>query len=332
MLQYVPYLRPRWSITIAPFFDDEYLSALYEGRLRLRSVVAGFLRRIGTCLRMKRFELAWVEAELLPWIPWAVERVLADRVSLALDYDDAVFHRYDAAGSPVVRALLGGKVARLMRRAGVVIAGNRYIASYAEQAGARHVEIVPTVLDTARYRIAPAPRSPQLTIGWIGTPKTQHYLQTIEGALHHAHRALDARIVAIGAHGTPLRHTPVEVRAWDERTEAAELAAIDVGIMPLIDSPWERGKCGYKLLQYMASGKPVVASPVGANRDIVEHGRNGYLASSIEEWIHAFQLLQADRERASAMGHAGREKVERDYSLVAVAPRVHGILDKASAG
>lgn len=332
MLQYLPQLSAHWEIVVAPFFDDAYLRAAYRGETSFKAIACGFARRVRVALRMTRFELAWVEAELLPWIPWMLERSLfPPGVRIAADYDDAIFHRYDSHRFTSVRALLGHKVARLMQKASTVLAGNEYIAHYAARAGARRVEIIPTVVDLTRYQAGAVPRSGRLTIGWIGTPKTQHYLRVIEDALNYAHRELGARIVTIGARGATLRHTPVENRPWDERTEAAELEAIDVGIMPLIDSPWEQGKCGYKLIQYMACGKPVVASPVGVNRQIVEHGSDGYLASTAEEWIQAFRLLHADPHRALAMGRSGRNKVERSYSLTALAPRVHRVLEEACA-
>jgi len=330
MFQYLPYLRDDWDVHVAPFFHDGYLQALYSGRRDFLEIAAGYVRRLSAAFGLRRFDLAWVEAELFPWIPWGIEKLLAAKaVPLAADYDDAIFHRYDRHPSAATRRLLGGKIGALMQQAKTVLAGNEYIASYASAAGASRVHVVPTVIDTSRYEPRSGRTSRQLTIGWIGTPKTQHYLDLVAGALEFAHRRLHARIVVIGAAGNPLPSTPVEVRPWNEGTEAADLAALDVGIMPLAESPWELGKCGYKLIQYMACGKPVVASPVGVNRQLVEHGTTGYLASGPEEWINAFRLLHDDANRAAEMGRAGRAKVERDYSLAAAAPRVRRILGEA---
>jgi glycosyltransferase involved in cell wall biosynthesis len=332
MFQYLPYLREDWDIHTAPFFTNRYLSDLYRGTRDPLEIAASYVRRLRTALRLGRFDLAWVEGEFFPWMPWAIEKMLAGTdTPLAADYDDAVFHRYDSHPSAVARRLLGRKIAALMRTASTVLAGNEYIASYARAAGARRVHVVPTVVDTSRYEPRIERDSSRLTIGWIGTPKTQHYLRLVAEALEFAQRTLNAKVVAIGAAGNPLDKLPVEIRAWHETTEAAELRAIDVGIMPLVDAPWELGKCGYKLIQYMASGKPVVASPVGVNRQIVEHGIDGYLARGPEEWISAFRLLHEDPRRASVMGSAGRAKVERCFSLAAMAPRVTKILREAAA-
>src|SRR5262249_32197241 len=113
---------------------------------------------------------------------------------------------------------------------------------------------------------------------------------------------------------------------------ADEIRNLDVGIMPLPDEPWERGKCGYKLLQYMASTRPVIASPVGANRQIVDNGTNGFLAATHSEWLHAFQILQASRELRNRLGMAGRKKVEAGYSLQSKAPVIGAILQNAIRG
>jgi glycosyltransferase involved in cell wall biosynthesis len=331
MFQYLPYLSRHWDVVVAPFFQDAYLTSLYAGRRDLGAVAAAFSGRVRAASTMARFDLVWLQGELLPWLPWKLEQMMpGSGAPLVVDYDDAIFHRYDANNAALVRALLGRKIAAVMKMSRAVLAGNEYIAEYAARAGARRIEIVPTVIDPSRYDPRPPPAGAPFTIGWIGTPKTQHYLLPIADALAYAHRELGARIVTIGARGA-MAGIPAEIRPWDESSESAELSAIDVGIMPLPDSPWERGKCGYKLIQYMACGKPVVASPVGANKTIVEHGVNGYLASSTDEWIQAFRTLQADRNRASAMGMAGRMKVEASYSLCVTAPRLQRILHEVHA-
>ena len=120
------------------------------------------------------------------------------------------------------------------------------------------------------------------------------------------------------------------IRDWDEATETGEIGKFDVGIMPLPDNPWERGKCGFKLIQYMACGKPVVASPVGVNREIVVDGVNGFLASSHDEWVRALERLKSDPELRRTMGANGRRMVEEKYCLQVTAPRLHRLLLEAA--
>jgi glycosyltransferase involved in cell wall biosynthesis len=126
-----------------------------------------------------------------------------------------------------------------------------------------------------------------------------------------------------------LDHVTVDIRAWSESSEVTELQQFDVGIMPLPDAPWERGKCGYKLIQYMACGLPVVASPVGASRDIVEHGTNGYLAQTVPEWVQALRALRDPALRAR-LGAAGRAKVEQAYCVQVFVPRLASLLRESA--
>jgi len=119
---------------------------------------------------------------------------------------------------------------------------------------------------------------------------------------------------------------PVEARSWSEASEVAEIQQFDIGIMPLPDEPFERGKCGYKLIQYMACGKPVVASPVGANTSIVRDGIEGFLASTDAEWMQLLGILCDDNALRQRMGAAGRVRVEAEYSLQVAAPHLERLL------
>jgi glycosyltransferase involved in cell wall biosynthesis len=243
-----------------------------------------------------------------------------------VDYDDALFHQYDQHRSAWVRRLLGGKIARVMRGAHLVTAGNAYLADYARRAGAPRVEIIPTVIDLERYPpagVRPASDTP-FTIGWIGSPSTAKYLLAIAPALAEVCAGGRGVVRLIGAGPVDLPGVPVEVLPWNGSTEVEELKRFDVGIMPLPDEPWERGKCGFKLIQYMACGLPVVASPIGVNMEIVEQGVNGYLAETTAEWVQALNTLLLDADLRKRMGQAGRKKVEQEYSLQVTGPRLAG--------
>ena len=139
------------------------------------------------------------------------------------------------------------------------------------------------------------------------------------------------RLHVVGAPVPPeLNGIPAESFPWSEDTEIARIAEFDIGIMPLHDTPWERGKCAYKLLQVMAAGKPVVASPVGANVAVVRHGVNGFLANTIEEWTEALRTLAADPALRQRMGAQARKTVEDHYAAAAIAPRLAAILQRAA--
>jgi glycosyltransferase involved in cell wall biosynthesis len=141
-----------------------------------------------------------------------------------------------------------------------------------------------------------------------------------------------AKVVAIGSGDLNWGDVPVEVLAWSQATEVAALQKFDVGIMPLPDSPFERGKCGLKLLQYMACARPVVASPVGVNAEIVTNGINGFTASRHEDWVAALRALQDDGAKRANMGEAGRALVEAHYCLAVTAPRLAQLLRDTEAG
>jgi glycosyltransferase involved in cell wall biosynthesis len=170
-----------------------------------------------------------------------------------------------------------------------------------------------------------------VTVGWIGSPSTQEYLRHIGPALARFCAETGGRVQAIGVEERfQLEGVPLEAVPWSKETELAALQALDVGIMPLADSPWERGKCGFKLIQYMACGLPVVASPVGANREIVIDGETGALAATQDEWVSALKSLAGDAARRRRMGEAGRARVVSGYSLQAVAPRLAALLRRAA--
>jgi glycosyltransferase involved in cell wall biosynthesis len=326
--QYVPYLETHgFNVTVTPLCGDDYVQRLYQGNIRLMSVMQAYIARLGLMLRANRFDVVWVEYEMLPWVPgWFEVGLFPAKVPLAVDYDDAVFHRYDLHHLPVVRRLLGSKIDSVMRRADMVIVGNNYIGERARQAGAKRVEMIPTVVDTSRYAVAPPAPGRPITIGWIGSPATDHYLSLVLPALRHITSSRDIRVVAVGANSEHWADLPIEIRPWTEGTEVAEIQQFDIGIMPLPDELWERGKCGYKLIQYMACGKPVVASPVGVNSVLVHHGVNGFLARDEREWIQAFELLCDDPDLRQRMGRIGRERVEQEYSLDVTAPKLEKML------
>jgi glycosyltransferase involved in cell wall biosynthesis len=327
VFQYLPWFEQAGIVCrVEPLFDEIYLTHRYQtGRWWLRDILGALFRRLFILLTVRRFDLVVVEYEVLPYFFALPERLLSWMgVPYVVDYDDAIFHQYDQHRSGLIRRLLGNKIAHVMRGAHLVTAGNAYLADYARRAGAPRIEIIPTVIDLARYPAPPAKPAcaEPLTIGWIGSPSTAKYLQAIAPVLALACADGKARVRLIGSGQVDLPGVPLEVLPWDEATEVDELRRFDVGIMPLPDEPWERGKCGFKLIQYMACGLPVIASPVGVNREIVEPGVNGYLTETTEEWAQALRTLLDNASLRQRMGEAGRLKVETHYSLQVTGPRL----------
>jgi glycosyltransferase involved in cell wall biosynthesis len=321
--QFIPYLEQNGhTVTVAPLLSNAYVAALNSGkRFSVTDIVARYMKRMRTLFADGNYDLIWVQQEFFPWLPAWLEDVLrGNRTPFVVDYDDAFFHRYDTHASSVVRNVLGKKIDRVMRAAATVVAGNEYIAERAASAGASRIEILPTVVDDSVY--TPVQRTPSgsFTIGWIGSAPTATYVRDIAEALGTLANDGGSRVVLVGAGSAVDPGFPAEHHPWVLGQEPKEIAGFDVGVMPLRDTPWERGKCGFKLIQYMATGLPVVASPVGINAQIVDPGTDGFLASTNEEWIRALRTLRDDPALRDSMGAKGRVKVETRYSLRKIAP------------
>jgi glycosyltransferase involved in cell wall biosynthesis len=187
---------------------------------------------------------------------------------------------------------------------------------------------LPTVVDTERYQPADRKESGPFTVGWIGSPSTGEYLAQLVAPLSAIGREGPVRFVVVGAKAPAIAGVEVCQFDWSETTELRMLNGFDVGVMPLPDSDWARGKCAFKLIQYMACGLPVVASPVGANRDVVD-ADCGLFAETAEEWADALRLLRDQPRKRMSMGDAGRAKVERHFSLQHNLPVLASVLRQA---
>lgn len=337
-LQYLPALRAEAiKYVVSPLFDDNYLFEKFgPGRVSIWRLLAAFVRRIWVALRVSSGTIVVIEYELFPWFPAIIERWLVWRGCRVLtDYDDAIFHQYDTHHLAWVRRILGRKIASIMRLSSAVVVGNEYLAGYARRAGAKCVYVIPTVVDLNRYkrkefRSGVMPSEKVFTIGWIGSPTTAPYLRLIAPALARLYNAGPLKVRLVGSGPIDLPGVQTEIIPWNDETEIEEIFRFDVGIMPLPDEAWTRGKCGLKLIQYMACSLPVVASPVGINRKIVQHAGNGYLASTLDEWVLSLESLRADVKLRKQMGALGYRLVEENYSLAVTSPRMVEILKESA--
>ncbi len=327
-------IQVRWQ----PLFSDGDLQSRYQhGHYGFATVLAAFGRRIKSMLDRHAFDLIWIEKEALPWWPLWFESALLRGVPYVLDYDDAVFHNYDLHRFGIVRQLYGKRLDGLMANAALVVCGNDYLAQRALQAGAKWVETLPTVIDLERYTLTgPSTKQDVVVVTdvprivWIGSPSTAKYLQLLRQPLQTLAQRIPFVLRVIGAQ-FELTGVQVECVPWSESTEVAAISECDVGVMPLLDSAWERGKCGYKLIQYMACALPVAASNVGVNADIVQQGRNGYLARNEDEWLDALTRLLTDATLRKTLGQASRQRVETMYCIQKTGPVMAQWLREAAA-
>jgi glycosyltransferase involved in cell wall biosynthesis len=337
--QYIPYLQAE-SIEIdeVPFFSEDYLRSFYSlGHKSITQSLKAYIKRLIICIGYKHYDLVWIEKECFPWLPSIFEKLPFMRdCPYVLDYDDAIHHNYDKHDSSFVRIFLENKLNKLVSQATTVTVGNEYLANWARSLGADNVEIIPTVIDLERY---PNPNfnsrlknQAEFRIGWIGTPTSTNYLWSIQKILKKIAGKFPIRLVVIGSSSIEGFGVPLETHEWNSETEVSILSTLDVGIMPLTNSPWELGKCGYKLIQYMACGLPVISSSVGANKEIVEHGLNGFLVDSQSLWESSLQELFLNIDLRHSMGAAGRQKVEKQYCLQVTRQKLTALLKDAAYG
>jgi glycosyltransferase involved in cell wall biosynthesis len=274
-----------------------------------------FLKRVEIFFRVWRADLLIVQKKLFR--PWELTLLLLTGVKLIYDFDDAVMAVPDFVTE--ARERERSRRERYFRatviRSDWIIAGNEYLASTARSITER-VSVIPTMIPIARYSaIKRTSSSDRTIIGWIGTKGNLGYLESLRPVFERLHRAYPQLCVRIVCDQFPdLGNIPQERIRWREQDEVQALADVDIGIMPLSDTEWTRGKNGYKLLQYMACGIAVVASPVGMNRALVEHGRNGYWAGSSDEWVVALSRLIESPPLRRTMGQEGRRMVEQSFT------------------
>ena len=330
--QWEPLLRKNGvEITYAPFESDELHALLYQtgnmGR-KLSLVAEGISRRFSMMRSVGDYDVVYVFREAALLGPPFFERwIHRSGVPMVFDFDDAVFVSYRSPTNGYLSYLkFASKTKSICRMSAHVMAGNPYLAEYARQVNT-NVTIVPTTIDTEKYKVTERTNESELpTIGWTGSFSTVQHLDTLRSALQKLARQTRFRLRVIGTPTYKLDGLDVEAMPWRSLTELEDLDAIDIGIMPLPDDSWSKGKCGLKALQFMALGIPTVCSPVGVNTEIIHDGENGFIANSEDEWIEKLGRLLHSAELRTQLGRAGRTTVETKYSANVQAPRVFELL------
>jgi glycosyltransferase involved in cell wall biosynthesis len=334
---YIPYLQTQgFDVTVDSFFTPSFFRFVYERGRYVRKALrfAGLAaRRLLTAARAARYDLIFIYREAFPLGPPVVERYLASRGSaIVLDFDDAIFLPNASEANRFVGSLkYVRKVATLVRLSTRVIVGNEYLARYARGHNPA-VSTIPTCVDTDRFVPSPGSRpAGPIVVGWIGSPTTTPYLTTLAGVL----RDLAARrpfVLRVSGAAGAIAFDGVDVRTepWSLDREVELFNTCDIGVYPLTDDEWAQGKCGFKAIQFMACGVPVVASPVGVNREIIEDGVNGFLAATSAEWVDKLERLLLDADLRARFAAAGRRTVEERYSLRVNAPRFAQTLREAA--
>ncbi|MGH6976179.1 MAG: glycosyltransferase family 4 protein, partial [Stellaceae bacterium] len=223
----------------------------------------------------------------------------------------------------------GNTARRLARMVDLVVVSSPYLAD-AWRRWTAHVEVLPMAVDTDRIMPAPLPARP--VIGWLGSPGNLPYLEGVAPALAEVAARFPGTTIAVCSKQQPhLPGLPLHYVPWSPAAERPFLDSLSVGIVPLADTPWERGKFSYKMLLYMAAGRPVVGSPVGSNADMLHNHNVGIAASDHEQWVAALSTLLTDHAAAQQLAAEGRLVAVRDYSITAIAPRLAQILRRLAS-
>ncbi len=323
VLQFLPFLeRAGVQSTVHALHDDGYLAARYAGRRTSPIYLARrTASRLSVLATAPRYDLVFIQKEMFPHLIDLPEWWLARRgVRYVVDLDDAIHLMYAGAGG--WKRPLRDKIPRVLSHASLVLAGNRYLEEYARGYN-EHVVFFPTVVDTDKTRGIAARMSPvqEVVVGWIGTPETVKYLSAIMPSLQAASRGVSISLLVVGAGVPDAPGLRVRTKAWSETTEADDVRAMDIGVMPLANDEWSRGKCALKLIQYMSAGVASVTSPAGSAIEFVRDGENACFATDADEWCDRVRALAESPARRAEMGRRARATVEAEYSLRVWGPR-----------
>lgn len=325
--QWEPYLnRDGISIDYFSFSNDALKKVIYQNGKTVSKITElskATWRRVGHILKASKYDVVFIYRALNMVGPAFLERILhLRRIPMILDFDDSIFQTHTStANERFSWAKFSGKTATICRLSTCVTVGNSYLADYAEKYNDQ-VFVVPTSIDTNVYQAKPKSieTNERVIIGWTGSSTSQYYLEEFEPVLAKLveKRGKDIEIRVVSNREPSFKLLPKSSyswRAWSPQTEVEEIAKIDIGIMPTPIDEWAKGKCALKALQYMALGIPAICTDIGANRDVIKHGENGFLATTPEEWLNYFETLIDNAELRIKLGNEARKTVVEDYSM-----------------
>jgi glycosyltransferase involved in cell wall biosynthesis len=321
--QYFEFLKNQgFEVKLFPFLDDKTWKTLYsEGKViqKIWGVFRSFLKRFILLFSLHKADYVFIHREAShlgpPIFEWIIAKVL--RKKYIYDFDDAIWiPNYSESNARFHRLKAYWKVNYCMKWAYQVSAGNQFLADYAKQFNS-NILVIPTTIDTENYHTGTTEYYPEkIIVGWTGTHTTMRYLD----ALVHVFEELNAKYeytIRVISNEKPSFDLPnLEFVKWQKETEIEDLRQFSIGIMPLVKDQWSEGKCGFKGLQYMSLGIPTIMSPVGVNTEIIDHGKNGIIASTNEEWKLTLEMLIVNAEMRKEFGRNGKQTILDRYSVL----------------
>ena len=319
--QFIPYLQKYgYKTDLHPFFDEIYLKKLYSGQGKSTAALCkSLLTRIRELKKIPADAPMFIEYELLPYLPFCVEKKFLEKRKYILNFDDSVDLRYQHI------PFLKNKYPALIKNAAGIVTANSHLTERFSVYNDNIIQI-PTVPP-------PMPEMPEvekfekLTLCWIGTPVTYEYLKQHTEILQKMYNAVPFELLVIASAALPpVEGIPTRRVDWSSETEAELLKRSHIGIMPLPDTPFARGKSSFKLIQYLSANIPAIASPVGENKIVLRHKETGFSASSADEWVYALQEL-ATAEKRDRFREAIIAEAEK-YSLTNAASVLSDFFDR----
>jgi len=314
------------NMTIKPLFKKSYFTStnkIEKIAIVLFSYLSRFFLLSNLLIFKNKYQLVLIEYELFPYFPAWFEYLLHKRgINYIVDYDDAIFHKYDMSTNKIIYKLFKNKIAKVINYAKHVIVCNAYLYEYAKKYNS-NISSLPTVVLLEKYKkelLAFQKENNSFIVGWIGSRTTSIYILEILPAIKKfVDQYPNVQFNLVGFDKTLLSKEDLQkhhlnIITWSEEEEIKNILAFDVGIMPLHNDPWSKGKCGFKLVQYMSCQKPVIASPVGINCSLVENGKNGFLVNGLDEWFNAFEKLYLDRNLRENMAGNNFDKIIKKFN------------------
>jgi glycosyltransferase involved in cell wall biosynthesis len=337
--QYLPYLEDaRVTYRLHPFWTGEGYEILYKPGNVLKKMshfMVGTISRIKDLFLMWRYDVVFIHREAYPVGGAFFERALKlFGKPVVFDFDDAIFLPAISYQNSFARVLKQPeKIKGIVKNSSFVIAGNDYLADFAIKFNSK-VKVIPTSVDTDKFRpVIKKTPTEEITIGWIGSGTTIGFVKTLKNAIIRLDEKYDNIVFkVVGGNLSDKDLHNIINKPWSLSEEIDDINSFDIGIMPMDDNDWTRGKCGFKAILYMSMGIPSVCSPVGVNNEIVSDGVNGFLADSEDEWVEKLSRLIEDKDLRSRMGALGRKTIEEKYSVKVNAPKFLDVIKQVYQG
>ena len=333
--QYLPCLRDAGaSYCLHPFWTSSGYRILYKRGNILKKIyyfILGTFSRLLDLLCISRYDIVFIHREAYPLGPAFFENILhVIGKRTIFDFDDAIFLQANSHQNSFVKILkCPGKIKSIIKSSSYTIAGNNYLADFSRHFSDK-VKVIPTSVDTDKFFPGTGTEQKKyIVIGWIGSGTTIEFVKMISGVIIRLSKKYNNIVFkTIGGSFKMDGYNNLVSKPWSLEEETEDLRSFDIGIMPMDDNAWTRGKCGFKAILYMSMGIPSVCSPVGVNKEIITDGVNGFLAADEDEWVGKISMLIEDSGLRMRMGLSGRKTVEEKYSVKANVPAFLNIINQ----